>query len=166
VYPLLLLFLLPGYALVRALFPGRGQISQEHEGWYLFFLTVLMGAVLAILYGFGLVAVSQALGGGGLFTPGLYWGGLALLTLGLFVVGWSRGAYPFLGAAPRGAPARSFDRSLYERLEVLGRLRDELTEALGGSGEGVPYGDDIGARLEAVRREMEELEARAREAME
>ncbi len=165
----LLLLILPGYALVRAIFPGRGQMRPAMEGLYLALFTVVGGVAVVVLYTFALILLAQASPGVNPFNVPVVAGGLFAITLALGAVGWWRGAYGWLGhlhpslsRRVRGGPAEPRSREDLERLRELALERDWLKAQLRGRG-----GDgDITMRLEVLHREIRALEARLREGME
>jgi hypothetical protein len=89
---LLLVFLLPGFTLMRMLFPRAEELDTEMGVLFQVVIGMVMSVVIAVLIGF--VLGSPALQG---FTGGNLWlvlGGMSLL---FFIYGWWRGAYQFLG---------------------------------------------------------------------
>ena len=98
VVALILLFFLPGWTLVNALFPRRGELDREYDALYRITLGIVMSIVVVILYGFGLnsLGVNPA-SELGYFTATNLWIGLSAITVGFVTIGWWRGAYPRLG---------------------------------------------------------------------
>lgn len=95
---LLLVFFIPGYLLVCALFPRRGELDLEFDQLYRITLGMGLSIVLAILIGFGLNALGTNPSTGlGYLQAATLWLAFTLASLGLFLVGWWRGAYPILG---------------------------------------------------------------------
>lgn len=93
---LLNLFLL-GFFLVMAIFPRKGELDREFDLLYKITLGIGMSIVIVILNGFFLGHVLPLENGKGQFTATNIWISLSLLSLIFFVIGWWRGAYPFLG---------------------------------------------------------------------
>lgn len=95
---LFLLFFLPGYMLVQAMFPRKGELDPEFDLLYRITLSMGLSIVFTIFVCFGLnsLGVSEETGMGYVtawpITLSLLW-----VSLILFLIGWFRGAYPFLG---------------------------------------------------------------------
>lgn len=89
---LLLVFFLPGFTLMRMLFPRAEELDTEMGILFQMVLGSVMSVVISVLIGF--VLGNPFLQG---FTGGNLWlvlGGMSLL---FFIYGWYRGAYQFLG---------------------------------------------------------------------
>lgn len=126
---------LPGFTFVNALFPRRGELDREYDVLYRITLGVVMSIVFLVLYGFFLSALGTNPSTGlGYFTSPNIWAGLSVFTVAFFLVGWWRGAYPFLGrlhpALRRPAPREpaSVLRDLDVDREVLAKFRDLAAE--------------------------------------
>lgn len=89
----LLGFILPGYTLVKALFPRKEELDVNYGGFYQLILGIGMSITIMILLAF-------VLGNPGVKLFSTYWLMLflTLTTVALFLVGWLRGAYPIMGA--------------------------------------------------------------------
>ncbi|MBI4416008.1 MAG: DUF1616 domain-containing protein [Euryarchaeota archaeon] len=131
----LLVLFLPGFTLINALFPRKGELDREYDVLYRITLGIVMSIVVLVLLGFGL----NALGvnpdtGRGYFTGENLWIALSVLTLAFSLVGWWRGAYPILGrlhpALKRPAPREpsSILGDLESDRTVLARFRELATE--------------------------------------
>lgn len=98
VLALLFIFFLPGFFVVNALFPRKGELDREYDAVYRITLGIVMSLVVVVLFGFGLnsLGVDPATGLGYFVAPNL-WAGLLVLTAAFFGIGWWRGAYPSLG---------------------------------------------------------------------
>lgn len=128
---LILLFFLPGFLLVNALFPRKGELDREYDTLLRITLGIVMSIVLVILFGFAL----NALGvnpdtGSGYFVGDNVWIGLSAISFGLFWLGWWRGAYPSLARLspslarlPRPEPQSVLAGDVGDRRALL-RLRD------------------------------------------
>jgi len=110
---ILLIFFLPGYALVNLLFPRRGELDPEYDVVYRSALGMGLSIVIAIIVGFGLNAVSTE--EQGYVTAGPLWGLLVGITAVFVILGWYRGAYPGAGF---------IHPSLYRPVGVKGIVRD------------------------------------------
>ncbi len=132
---LLLIFFLPGWLLVNALFPRKGELDREYDALYRVTIGIVMSIVVAVLLGFGLNAlgVNPATGFGYVVGDNL-WLGLSAISLGLFWLGWWRGAYPglarlspALARLPPPEPQSVLAQDDMDRKTML-RLRELATE--------------------------------------
>lgn len=89
---LLLIFFLPGFTLMRMLFPRAEELDTEMGMLFQVVLGAAMSVVISVLIGF--VLGSPILKG---FTDVNIWLTLGGLTLLFFALGWNRGSYQFLG---------------------------------------------------------------------
>ncbi len=92
VFGLLMAAFIPGYTLIQALFPRKGELNEEFDNLYRFTLSLTMSMVLVILFGFFLAHPSVRL-----FE---FWSiliSLSSFSAIFFVIGWWRGAYPWIG---------------------------------------------------------------------
>jgi hypothetical protein len=94
---LVMVFFLPGYTLVALLFPRKGELDPEYDIVYRLALGMGLSIVVAIFVGFALNAVSTE--SQGYVSSGPLWVSLLSLTALFFLIGWLRGAYPWLGMA-------------------------------------------------------------------
>ena len=106
-----IVFFLPGYTLVSALFPRRGELDPDYDIVYRVALGMGLSIVIAILIGFSLNAMSTE--EQGLVTAGPLWAAFLAVTGAFFAVGWLRGAYPWMGwlhpSLYRNPPPRRID---------------------------------------------------------
>lgn len=95
---LFLIFFLPGYLLVQALFPRKDELDLDFDWLYRLALGIGLSIVLTILVGFGLnsLGVNEETGMG-YVTAGPITLSLVALSLVLFLIAWFRGAFPFMG---------------------------------------------------------------------
>ncbi len=98
IFALFLLFFLPGYMLVQALFPRKGELDQDFDWLYRITLGMGLSIVLTIFVCFGLnsLGVSEETGMGYVTALPISIS-LLLLSLTLFFIAWFRGAFPILG---------------------------------------------------------------------
>jgi hypothetical protein len=95
---LLLLFFIPGFLMVQAMFPRRGELDADFDWLYRLTLGIGLSIVLTILVCFGLNALGVNPDTGmGYVTAIPITITLLLLSLAFFAVAWFRGAFPFLG---------------------------------------------------------------------
>jgi hypothetical protein len=91
-----IVFFLPGYTLVAALFPRKGELDPEYDIVYRIALGMGLSIVIAIIVGFALNAISTEVNG--YVSAGPLWISLISVTAFFFAAGWFRGAYPWMGA--------------------------------------------------------------------
>jgi hypothetical protein len=95
---MVVVFFLPGFFLVNALYPRRGELDKDYDMLYRLTLGIVMSVVIVILVGFVLNAFGTDPDTGlGYFRAELIWPTMISLTIAFFVMGWYRGAYPILG---------------------------------------------------------------------
>ena len=136
VFGILLIFVLPGTMLIKAMFPRPGELDEEYNGLYVLTLGMATSVCLTILVGFVLGSMPVKEDGTGWFDTPYIVASLAGLTLVFFVIGWWRGAYPWLGLAhpklarfplpadaPRGTKRHD---ELLARIEELTKEHDRL----------------------------------------
>ncbi|HTD81430.1 MAG TPA: DUF1616 domain-containing protein [Thermoplasmata archaeon] len=188
---LVLLFFLPGWTLINALFPRKGELDREYDTLYRITLGIVMSIVVVILYGFGLNSLGLIPGSTpavGYFNAGNLWAGLTVITAVFFFLGWWRGAYPFMGRLhPKlsrmpppdkhsMAAELEHDKATLSKLRELAAEREKLRRRIKDyerrislhTGEAKDhYGrqrDDAKSRLREVDAELKALEkARAQE---
>lgn len=116
---IILLFFLPGFLLIQALFPKKNELDEEEDMLYRIVLGMAMSVVISILVGFFLASISPIDGGKGYFdAPYIVVTLLSLCTI-FFVVGWYRGAYPFLGRSAEPIKPLPIPRRNLERIQEL-----------------------------------------------
>lgn len=140
---LLLTFLIPGLLLVNLLFPRRGELDREYDAVYRLTLGIVLSIAVTVLWGFLLnsLGVNEATGLGYVQTPYIASGLIGLSVL-FFVVGWWRGAYPWmarlhpsLGRMPKPAPdslltEEERDHRIRMKLEELASERERLRRTI------------------------------------
>jgi len=136
VFGLLLIFVLPGVALIKWMFPRPGELDAEYNGIYILALGMTTSVCITILLGFVLGSLPPGDDGTGYFDGPLILGSLVSVTIIFFILGWWRGAYPWLGLVhpglarfpmPSDAP-RTTKRhdDLVARIEELTKEHDGL----------------------------------------
>lgn len=95
---LFLLYFLPGYMFVQALFPRKGELDSDFDLLYRIGLAIGLSIVLTIFVGFGLnsLGVSEETGMG-YVTAGPIVISLLVISLVFFIIAWFRGAFPIMG---------------------------------------------------------------------
>jgi hypothetical protein len=98
---ILLIFFIPGFFLVQALFPLKNELDEEDDWLYRIALGIALSIVITTLDGFilGSIGINPATGKGYWDTPYIV-GSLIGISLVFFLIGWYRGAYPILGRQP------------------------------------------------------------------
>jgi hypothetical protein len=95
---LVFVFFLPGYFLVNALYPRKGELDPEYDLLYRITLGIMMSVAITIFIGIGLNSMGvDPETGMGYFLGPYIWVALIVITIIFFILGWLRGAYPFLG---------------------------------------------------------------------
>mgnify|MGYP000011038841 FL=1 len=157
---LLLVLFIPGYTLIQAMFPRKGELDEEFDTLYRVTLGMAMSICIVILVGFilGNPALGNAPSWGnsddekGYFQTFFVTTALLSLSALFFVAGWYRGAYPWtanihpnLARAPPGIRIES-------ELAVAGKfIPAELIEL-----QGLKHDRDN------VKRKLAEVESRKR----
>lgn len=143
----LFIFFLPGFLLVNAMFPRKGELDREYDVLFRITLGIVMSVVVVVIVGFVLNSLTQDFGiepepGKGFVTSAYIWTILVALSVLLFFVGWLRGAYPFLGKLhpgllrhPKREPQSVLidfkeEREVIEELRSLAKRREELRIAI------------------------------------
>ena len=90
------MLLAPGFTLIRLIFPRRGELGGDYEMLYQFILSLMVSVLILVMVDFLLDALSDV-AGYGLVRPNYILGCLVILCAGFFLIGWWRGAYPFMG---------------------------------------------------------------------
>ena len=102
VYAVLLIFFIPGYTAVQALFPRKGELDLEFDWLYRLAFSMSMSIGIVIFDGFLLNELTRTFGmydgGKGMMQQPYLQASLWLISGILFTIGWYRGAYPLLGA--------------------------------------------------------------------
>jgi hypothetical protein len=139
---LLMVFFVPGYCLVNALFPRRNEFDAELDIVYRVTLGIGLSMALTILVSFGLNALgTNADTGLGYVDAPYIWASQLALSAALFAVGWWRGAYPWTARIhprlarapppdPRSLDIRDRKGEQRVRLEELGRRRAKLMKSI------------------------------------
>jgi hypothetical protein len=135
-FGILLIFVLPGTMLIKAMFPRKGELDEEYNGLYVITLGMAASVCLTILVGFVLGSMGPRDSGKGYFDAPFIAGSLAGLTIFFFIVAWYRGAFPWLGLlhpslarfpipaeAPRGTKRHD---QLLAKIEELTKEHDHL----------------------------------------
>jgi len=184
-FGLILIFFLPGYLLVKALFPGRNELDKEYNLIYEIGLGMGLSIVIAILDGFLLGSLHQLIGfrtvNGrqvGYFDTPYIVSSLLLICLMLFMAAWYRGAFPWMGKLHPSlarVPASEKPKALKERMDKLiielwdlSRQRERLRLALRDSErKGRAHGPEMKAhykkKAEESRAELASVDAKMKE---
>ncbi len=147
---LVLLFFVPGYLLINGLYPRKGELDQEYDILYRLTLGVVLSIAITVFWAFFLNSFGvNASGFGGVTAPNLA-GGLIGLSVGFFVLGWWRGAYPWMARVhpSLGRLAKPRPAELLTEEEGDDRVRRKL--------------QDLADRREALRRAIKDAERRMR----
>ena len=140
---ILLVFFIPGFLLVNILFPRKGELDREYDLLYRITLGIVLSIAVTVLWGFFLNSLGvQSPGGLGYVQAPEIAAGLIGLSLLFFVLGWWRGAYPFLARlhpslarTPKPGPESLLtddekDHRIRLKLESLAEERERLRRAI------------------------------------
>ncbi len=126
-----LIFFLPGFFLVQALFPIKNELDEEDDMLYRIALGIAFSIVITTLDGFilGSMGVNPATNKGYWDTPYII-GSLIGISLVFFFIGWYRGAYPMLGRrskveAPLKLPKKDKER-FYTLMDDWKKLQKDM----------------------------------------
>jgi hypothetical protein len=148
---MVVVFFLPGFFLVNALYPRKGELDKDYDGLYRLVLGIVMSVVIVILVGFVLNAFGTDPDTGiGYFRAEIIWPLLISLTVVLFIMGWYRGAYPILGKIHRSL--LRFPRR--EPQSVIIDLKEEKGTVLAFR--------ELSEERENLRRQIKDYERRSR----
>lgn len=88
IFGLLLIFFIPGFFAINALFPRKKELDEEYDMLYRVTLGIGLSITITILNGFFLGNPSMKA-----FTSTNIWISLGMISAILFFIGWFRGAY-------------------------------------------------------------------------
>jgi hypothetical protein len=97
IFGIVLIFFLPGFMLIKALFPGSKDLDKEYNTLYVITLGMAMSIVITILSGFVLGSIPPDSSGKGYFKSPFIEINLVSITMILFAVAWYRGGFPIMG---------------------------------------------------------------------
>lgn len=140
---LLLLFFLPGWLLINALYPRKGELDREYDGLYRLTLGIVLSIAVTVFWSFFLnsLGVNPTTLRGYVDSANIA-GGLIGLAAVFFVLGWWRGAYPWmarlhpsLARVPRPGPGELLteeerDHGIRLQLQELAERRQALRRAI------------------------------------
>src|SRR5712691_7357262 len=140
---LVLLFFLPGYLLINALYPRKGELDREYDGLYRLTLGIVLSIAVTVFWSFFLnsLGVNGGTGLGYVVGPNIA-GGLIGLSAAFFGLGWWRGAYPWmarlhpaLARVPKPGPGELLteeerDHRVRLKLQELAEQREGLRRAI------------------------------------
>lgn len=160
---LLMIFFVPGFTFIRALFPRKEELDPEYGLLYQIALGMGMSIVLTILDGIVLASLGiNPQTGKGYFDAPYIWASLLSLALVFFVAGWYRGGYPILGKLhpsllryPKGSTAKKMKRKDANRYIELNKKRGELLKRLKDAERKIRVADkDLKTHYESRRSEL------------
>lgn len=125
---IVLLFFLPGYMVIKSLFPGKRDLDNEYNEIYVFTLSIAMSIVISILTGFILASLPPDASGKGYLRSPFIEISLITITIILFIIAWHRGAFPWLGKVhPKLQKVIKEEEYTAEEILELAREREILT---------------------------------------
>jgi len=179
---IVLIFFLPGYMLVKSLFPGSKDLDKEYNTLYVVTLGMAMSIVITILSGFILGSIPpDPETEKGYFKSPYIETNLIVITVVLFVVAWYRGGFPIMGKlhpsllrVPK-VEKELFKKSKDERVDELvlefkelARRRERLKRDIRDSEtkmrvQSASMRDHYKRKLERQREELEKVMERIKE---
>src|SRR2546426_1376484 len=140
---LVLLFFLPGFLLINALYPRKGELDREYDALYRVTLGIVLSIAVTVFWSFFLnsLGINEATGLGYVVGPNIA-GGLIGLSAAFFVLGWWRGAYPWmarvhpaLARVPKPGPGELLtederDHRVRLKLQQLAEKREALRRGI------------------------------------
>src|SRR5213593_2021413 len=140
---LVLLFFLPGFLLINALYPRKGELDREYDALYRLTLGIVLSIAVTVFWSFFLNSLGLQPGLEiGFVRPENIAGGLLGLSAVFFVLGWWRGAYPWmarvhpaLARVPKPGPGELLteeerDHRVRLKLQQLAERREALRRAI------------------------------------
>ncbi len=140
---LVLLFFLPGWLLINALYPRKGELDREYDGLYRLTLGIVLSIAVTVFWSFFLnsLGVNPDTNIGFVVRDNIA-GGLIGLSAAFIILGWWRGAYPWmarvhpsLARVPKPGPGELLteeerDHRTRLRLQELAERREALRRAI------------------------------------
>lgn len=140
---LVLLLFLPGWLLINALYPRKGELDREYDALYRLTLGIVLSIAVSVFWSFFLnsLGVNRTTGLGDVNAPNIA-GGLIGLSAVFFVLGWWRGAYawmarlhPSLARVPKPGPGELLtgaeqDHRIRMKLQKLAEKREALRRSI------------------------------------
>lgn len=139
---LVLLFFLPGWLLLNALYPRKGELDREYDALYRLTLGIVLSIAVTVFWSFFLNSLGVSETGLGYVVGPNIAGGLIGLSVAFFVLGWWRGAYPWMARAhpslarvPRPGPGELLteeerNHRVRLRLQELAEKREALRRGI------------------------------------
>lgn len=161
-----LIFFLPGFFLVQALFPKKNELDEEDDLLYRIALGIALSIIITTLDGFilGSMGINPATGKGYWDTPYIF-GSLIGISIVLFVIGWYRGAYPILGRRPADeVPIRISDKdkrefyTLMNQWKKLQKKVEKYNELI--QDEDFKNREEYETKIAEITKQLNELEAK------
>ncbi len=154
------MFFLPGYTLINAVYPGKGELDKELDILYRIVYSIGISVAVVIIIGFLLGHIS----GGGFVSINI-WISLISFTVIFFFIGWYRGAYQRLDLiSPRLTRPRpkvleqdDKDAKKVKRLQKVARKRAALKEDIKNIDNEVEK-KKVEKQLEKIEKRLKELE--------
>jgi uncharacterized membrane protein len=124
----LLMFFLPGFMLVQALFPRKNELDEEHDLLFRVVLGIGMSIVITALDGFVLGSLGvNPVTDKGFWDPFYITLSLSLITIVLFFIGWYRGSYPSLKKSKKRPEStlQVIDENRENYLKIMNQLKQK-----------------------------------------
>ncbi|MFW6176401.1 MAG: DUF1616 domain-containing protein [Thermoplasmatota archaeon] len=134
----LILFFIPGYTFINALFPAEDELDKELDLLYRLAYSIVMSVVFVILLSYILGNLHFIVGYGAYYKSPYIWGGLSSMSIVFFLIGWYRGAYrriskihPILERpSPKSRSYHTDGFDLIEDMEKLVRKQHKLKKEI------------------------------------
>ncbi|HKW42732.1 MAG TPA: DUF1616 domain-containing protein [Thermoplasmata archaeon] len=140
---LVLLFFLPGWLLINALYPRKGELDREYDALYRLTLGIVLSIAVTVFWSFLLnsFGVNETTMRGYVDSANIA-GGLVGLSALFFVLGWWRGSYPWMvrlhpsfARMPKPGPGdllteEERDHRIRMKLQELAERREALRRAI------------------------------------
>ena len=171
----LIMFFIPGYTFVNAVFPGKNELDEDLDLLYRIAFSIAMSVVFVILVGYILGNLHLIVGYGSFYESVYIWTGLLLLTVMFFLLGWYRGAYQCMGKihplfdrpSPKTHPINKDDFELIDEMENLVREQHKIKKEIkDAEKENLSDIEELEDRLEEVTEKLKDLEEKRVEQLE
>ena len=160
-----LIFFIPGFFLVQALFPRRNELDEEYDFLYRIVLGVVLSIVITTLDGFilGSLGINPATNKGYWDTPYIF-GSLIGISVVLFLIGWYRGAYPLLGRRPiEETPIELSEedkKDFYRMMDQWKKLHKQMDKYNDLLQDGISEDEEkYKSKIAKITKQLEELES-------
>ncbi len=161
----LIMFFIPGYTFINALFPGKDELDKDLDILYRIAYSIVMSVVFVVLIGYILGNLHLMVGYGSFYKSPYIWSGLSVISIIFFVSGWYRGAYQWLGklhpkldrSIPNEGSTCIDDFDKIEEMESLVRKQHDIKDKIKKSRKKEASDDEISSLEEELEDTVEDL---------